>query len=130
MACRTEGFTFPDGEGSLLFCYFWGYCRYQHLVSGTAGHGIQPAEGIALRVNQIFILLKDGINENGDTFGDLFGKYRTLYLRFNLYIGNEKVKMKLVFIFGQCIIKIICLYSVFVPLAMTLASIDIKCIRK
>lgn len=49
-------------------------------------------------------------------FGSI-GKYRTLYLRFIYQEMKSCAKMKLVFIFGQCIMTIMCLYSVFVPLA-------------
>ena len=62
-------------------------------------------------------------------FGSI-GKYRTLYLRFIYQEMKSCAKMKLVFIFGQCIMTIMCLYSVFCAFGMTLASVDIKCIRK
>lgn len=54
--------------------------------------------------------------KNGDTFW-IYWKYRTLYLRFIYQEMKSCAKMKLVFIFGQCIMTIMCLYSVFVPLA-------------
>ena len=62
---------------------------------------------------------------------DLFGNIEHCISALIYISGNEIVcENEVGVIFGQCIIKIICLYSVFCVFGMTLASIDIKCIRK